>query len=150
MFETMVKEYKDVKQFQKEAAAYAAWGWQVVNVTDQNKGRSGAAKGAAVGGALLTGGILAPAAILTMSKSKHTLFVTYQRDNFTMPELPTIVPEGLGLFQSLNWYEQVWPSGMNDKQARGEWEKMVTANVKARAKAKREAAKAEKAARKQQ
>ncbi len=70
MIQTMVKEYKKADEYQRDVALQTSLGWQVADVTSQQHGRSGKAKGAMVGSAILTGGILAPAAVFALTSGK--------------------------------------------------------------------------------
>lgn len=108
MIQTMVKEYKKVHEYQKDVEWWTKQGWKVAEVTSQQHGRSGAAKGAIVGSALLTGGLLAPAAIFALTSGKSYLVVMYTREEVELP----VIPSGLDYWSEQAWLMQHMPAGM--------------------------------------
>jgi hypothetical protein len=126
----MVREYKKADEYQRDVALQTSLGWQVADVTSQQHGRSGKAKGAMVGSAILTGGILAPAAIFALTSGKAKLVVTYTRDEDTAPELP-VIPEGLGFWKTSQWFSKNAPAGIGIGKEYVAWKNLVIKHTKA-------------------
>jgi hypothetical protein len=129
MIQTIVREYKKADEYQRDVALQTSLGWQVADVTNQQHGRSGKAKGAMVGATLLTGGLLAPAAIFAFTSGKSKLIVTYTRGSEDVPELP-VIPEGLGWWQKQQWFHQNEPDGIGIGKEYQEWKRAVEKHTK--------------------
>jgi hypothetical protein len=130
MKKTLVKTYKDAEEYQRGVVLQTALGWEIVDVNGVDRGRSGMAKGATLGAAVLTGGILAPAAIFAMSKKKQLFTVTYSSDDSVEPDLP-VIPEGLGYWKTQQWLVTNRPEGIGLGREHTEWSKAVQAHTKA-------------------
>jgi hypothetical protein len=121
MKKTLVREYKNSHEYNKDAQKLSKQGWTVVQSTDQMKGRSTTAKTAIVGSALVTGGLLAPVGIFALTHRKDHLVITYERE---MPDLSVssgtqeVLPEGLPWFEKVQWFADHRPSGLTGVEYR--------------------------------
>jgi len=123
MKKTLVREYKNAHEYNKDAQKLSRQGWSVVQSTDQMKGRSATAKTAIVGSALLTGGLLAPVGIFALTHRKDHLVITYERerpDVSVSSETQEELPEGLSLMQQKQWFNSHRPPGLTFLEF-GQW-----------------------------
>jgi hypothetical protein len=121
MKETLVREYKNAHEYNKDVQKLSKQGWTVVQSTDQMKGRSATAKTAIVGSALVTGGLLAPVGIFALTHRKDHLVITYEREVLDLSvssETQEVLPEGLTWFEQLSWFGGHRPPGLKGVEFR--------------------------------
>jgi hypothetical protein len=106
MKQTLVREYKNAHEYNKDLQKLSKQGWTVVQSTDQMKGRSATAKTAIVGSALVTGGLLAPVGIFALTHRKDHLVITYER----------VVPESLPWIEKLQRFTDQRPSELTNAE----------------------------------
>jgi hypothetical protein len=88
MKKTLVREYKNAHEYNKDAQKFTQQGWTVVQSTDQMKGRSAAAKTTIIGSGLVTMGLLAPAVGMIVTHRKDHLVNTHERE---LPDVSVMV-----------------------------------------------------------
>jgi hypothetical protein len=123
MKKTVVREYKNAHEYNKDAQKLSQQGWSVVQSTDQMKGRSATAKTAIVGSALVTGGLLAPVGIFALTHRKDHLVITYERevpDVSVSSDTQEVLPEGLSWMQQQQWFNSHRPPGLTNLEF-GQW-----------------------------